>query len=137
MRRCLGLILVVLSLGAGCGHTTKEPTPDERAVIAERLREEMREAAVRLDLTQEQREAIRPILEASIQKRRALVEKHMHKLKSLRSSRKLRADLMQLNQETERKLAAILDAGQLEEYRLIVKELREKAMEEFRRRHAE
>ena len=33
--------------------------------------------------------------------------------------------------------AAILDAGQLEEYRLIVKELREQAMEEFRRRQGE
>ncbi|QTA90466.1 hypothetical protein [Desulfonema magnum] len=78
----------------------------------------------RLSLTEEQEAQVRPIMEEQIEKQRALFEKYRGKG---RADRRTMRDEMQKNQEdTEKRLEGVLSKEQMDEFRKIRDEKRNK-----------
>lgn len=78
----------------------------------------------RLGLTEDQEARIRPILENEFVKRHAIIEKYQGQGRQGRSS--LRNELQQLRSSTDHQLEPILTKAQMEEYRKMQEEARQK-----------
>jgi uncharacterized membrane protein YdfJ with MMPL/SSD domain len=105
--------------------------------LSTQLREKIRDRiisnlATRLNLTEEQTEHIRPILEENITKRRELIEKYQGQ--GRQAFQAFREDNQQLQQETETQLEAILTGEQMREYKALQEEIRGKIREEIETR---
>ncbi len=77
-----------------------------------------------LGLTEDQEAQIRPILEDEFVKRHAIIEKYQDQGRQGRSS--LRNELQQLRKSTEQRFEPILTKAQMEEYRKMQEEARQK-----------
>jgi len=71
----------------------------------------------RLDLTKEQEEKIRPIIDASMQKKRTILKKHGEQERE--NMRILGKDMQALDRDTEKQLDSVLTEEQLKEYQKI------------------
>ena len=69
------LFLLAFPLNAQTNEPS-EPTLKQREATVERIRTQVKEAQERLQLNDEQREAVRPIIEANFEQRLAVLEKH-------------------------------------------------------------
>lgn len=127
------LLLLTLSLTA---LTANAQTPDLEQQIAD-----MKE---RLALTDSQSEQIKPIIEESITVRRDVLKKYgidpvngdreSFKKLSFSDKRKLRGELQDAKKTTHKKLEAILSDEQMDEYKDIQKERKEKLREHMKNR---
>jgi Spy/CpxP family protein refolding chaperone len=78
----------------------------------------------RLGLTEDQEAQIRPILEDESVKRHAIIERYQGQGRQGRSS--LRNELQQLRASTEHRFESILTKAQMEEYRKMQEEARQR-----------
>lgn len=93
---------------------------------AQNLEEQFDRIKERLALSEQQAEEIRPILEESRDKIQALREKYQEQSRSRSSMEAFRAEMEDLRTETDESLASVLTDAQLEEYRNMQGERREK-----------
>ncbi|MEM7191980.1 MAG: hypothetical protein AAF405_03770 [Pseudomonadota bacterium] len=108
--------LVVCALLAPATATAQSLTPEQVATME-----------ARLQLSPEQRSAIHPILEGSMSQRRAIFQKHGVDIATCSRPGplgliRLNRDIKKVNDDTRKRLAAILSAAQLSEYDRIVAE---------------
>lgn len=105
--------------------------------LVEMLRAEKRDAIVRLKLAPEQIEAARPIIRKSMQQRWEIVLRYKDAPRNLITLTKVQRELRAVNKAAEVGLEDIFTPGQMEEYREILKGLRDKAIAEYKRRATE
>lgn len=110
-------------------------TEAQIAEIEQRF-EEIRE---RLNLTDEQRTAMEPILRRSFAERIGILEKYGvsrngGERPGFRQLRAMRKELEAAREQTERELSAVLDRGQMAEYRAIQDENRQAVRDRIRER---
>jgi len=74
----------------------------------------------RLNLTKEQEEKIRPIIDAGMEKKQAILKKHGEQERE--KIRTLEKDMQALDQDTEKQFGSVLTEEQLKEYQKIQKE---------------
>lgn len=104
------------------------------------LEQRIAEAQTRLNLSEEQKTQIRPILQAGAEARRQVLDKHgvepgtarsgNSERMGLRKMRALRADMQALREETRGELSTILTDAQLAEWQV----MQEEQSAEFRKR---
>jgi len=107
-----------------------EDAVDEKA--SERFRAQMAETQERLQLTDEQTETVRPILEKATMQRHAILEKHGVDLEGTektdrpgrRTLRRMRNDLQEVNKETQRELEEVLTSEQMKQWEALQEERR-------------
>ncbi len=111
---------------------------DDRAAQAE---EQIRQVLERLDLTDEQIEQVKPILENSFESRRAVMASYGIDIESregggeklgLRKARSMRRDLDKIQEDTNAELKEILSAEQFDELEIIQQERRDQMRERIR-----
>ncbi len=105
--------------------------------LVEMLHAEKRDAVVRLKLVPEQIEAAGPIIRKSMQQRWEIVLRYKDAPKNLITLRNVRSEIRKVNAASEADLEDIFTPEQMEEYRKILKELRDKAIAEYKRRSTE
>ena len=135
------LFLLAFPLNAQTNEPS-EPTLKQREATVERIRTQVKEAQERLQLNDEQREAVRPIIEANFEQRLAVLEKHgvdlenrdANKRPSLRKMLKLRKDLGKVGDKTEKELKKVLNDDQMKVWKELEKERREQMRERIRSR---
>jgi len=88
----------------------------------------------RLNLTKEQEEKIRPILDAGVGAKRAIFEKHREQEQADR--RELENNLQALDKDVERRLGSVLTEEQLKEYQKIQEERCEEMPPKMHHHHA-
>lgn len=114
---------------------TRQLTEEQKDQIAQRL-EETRQ---RLNLTEEQRAALEPVLRASFEKRAAILNKYGvsrdggNRLK-YREARAMQGELETVRNQTEKEVAKILDSRQMAEFLKIQEENRQAMRERIRSR---
>ena len=125
---------------SAAGGADPEAGAEDRAAQVERRIETARE---RLALTDEQAEAVVPILKAGAEKQAAVLDRHGIDLDSrarrdgearlgLRALRKLRGEMDAVRAETIEQLADVLTGEQVDEYRKIQDENRSEMRRRFR-----
>lgn len=111
---------------------------DDRAAQAQ---EQMEQTVERLDLTDEQIEQVKPILEESRASQQAIMAKYgvdpesragSGKKLDMRQARAIRKELNEVQEDTNAELKKILSAEQLEEFEVIQQERREQMRERMR-----
>jgi len=120
---CLFLVTMVTCSPANAFGRSGGRIPEGRS--ADQITSDMKE---HLNLTEEQEAQIRPIIEEQIEKRREIVQKYQGHGRPDRES--LRNEMQKLRETTENQLAGILTEDQMEEYRGIQEEQRQKMHEE-------
>ena len=108
----------------------------------ERIRAQIEESLERLQLTEEQRETVRPILDESFTQRLAVLEKHGIDLENqganerpgFRTMRKLGKDMDKVRKDTEEQLQAVLTADQMKVWKEMEEERRARMREQFKNR---
>lgn len=113
-------------------------TDEQRARLDARL-EEIRE---RLDLSEEQKTQLEPVLRKDVEERAEVMRKHgvtrdAEERPGRREMRALRRDLKTVREKTDAEVARILDGRQLQEYRKIRQEAQDEMRERMRSRRAE
>ena len=105
----LGLAVFVFTMVilAPCWASPPFQTMDLEAIVIELKKD--------LELTDEQADLIRPIIEQQIERRNAIFEKYRDKGRPDR--REIRSEMEALQQEAETQLADILSESQMEAYR--------------------
>lgn len=122
---CLGafyLFVLLVYAASAQAETQKSPALGANA-------EQIEAMATRLQLTDEQRQAIRPILKDHAQATRTILDKHgidpqSGKRPSLTVLLALRSDMNESRKVLEERLAAILNPDQMKEFRQISDERR-------------
>jgi len=111
---------------------------DARAAVAAEAEERMETLRERLELTDEQAAALEPIVADNIERRRVLLEEAGiepgGERPSRREMKKLRDGLNALRKETEPKIAEILTAEQMAEYRAFQDETKSEMREAIKAR---
>ena len=102
-----------------------------RRCAAEQARKRLEEIKARLDLTPEQVEQVRPILQDEVQKLKALREKHSGD--GRRERRKMGRELKGIQGETDDQLKKVLSKEQMKE----LKKLRDEWRQQLRERAAQ
>ena len=113
----------------------QDTVPDDEAMTeeaSERFRAQMAETEERLQLTDEQKETVRPILEEAYGQRQAVLKKHGVDLESTekadrpgrRTLRRMRNDLQEVNKETQRELEEVLTSEQIKQWEALQEERR-------------
>ncbi|MEM9301712.1 MAG: hypothetical protein AAGE01_06355 [Pseudomonadota bacterium] len=128
------LLLLPLLLGLPIVAGAQTGTANTEAFQAR-----MAENAARLNLTDEQRADLEPILRANFEETRALLQKHglgqgATERPGLRQMRALQKDMKPVRERTDRQVAEILSDEQMAEFRLIQDERREQMRAEIRAR---
>ena len=121
-------LLAGLSIHPSAGAQTRD------SATAQRYAEEV---VRRLNLTDAQRQALRPVLQKAAKERRAILAKHGITEGSRPSMRQMRAAKPELDgarKRTRREVSKILDAAQMKEYDKIVAEVRAKMRDQYRGR---
>lgn len=108
------------------------------------LEQQITDMTKRLALTEDQSEQIKPVIEKSIATRREILKKYgidpasgdrqSFKKLSFSDKRKLRGELQDAKKATHEKLEAILSDAQMDEYKDIQKERKEKLREHMKNR---
>ena len=136
-------LLILLSFPLDAQTTEpREPIVKQREAAAERISTQVKGALERLQLNDEQREAVRPIIEANFEQRLAVLQKHginpknrdATKRPSIRKMLALRNDLGKVVNKTEKELRKVLSDEQMNVWKELEKERREQMRERFRRR---
>ena len=130
-------ILTLLLLLLASPLYAQTAAPSEEAI--ERIRAQVQETQERLQLTEAQQEAIRPILEESFEQRLAVLEKHGIDLENrganerpgFRTMRKLRKDMDKVRKETEKQLDNALTADQMKVWKELEEERRARMREQL------
>ena len=130
------LTLLLLLLASPLYAQTAAPSEEAR----ERIRAQIEESLERLQLTDEQRKTVRPIMEESFAQRLAVLEKHGIDPANLnadnrpgyRTMRKLGKDMDKVRKETEKQLQAVLTADQMEVWKEMEEERRARMREQFK-----
>ena len=113
---------------------------DRRAKAMERVQQNLQEASERLALTDQQLEAVRPVLQDDAEQRLQVMQQYMlddkgeRKKPSRKEMRDIRAQIQLINERTYESLGNILDDEQLEEYRKMQDERRQRMREQARDR---
>ncbi|MEX3007866.1 hypothetical protein [Hoeflea sp. TYP-13] len=131
---CLGgfyLLLLVL-------YATAAPAQNLSNIDGKPGAERIQELVVRLQLSDEQRTAIQPIMEEFVVSTRAVLEKHGVDPKSgnrppLRVLLAMRGDMEKNRTRMEGQMSAVLSPGQMDEFRKIQKEQREERRARMKR----
>ena len=122
MNKLTHILLLLLACAAFPSAGNAYPTAEQREQRMEQIVE-------RLDLSDEQREQIRPIMENSAKQRRAVLEKHGvgpgKPEPDRETKRAIHTDMQPVRAETEQQLATVLSDEQMEEFRQIRQELRD------------
>jgi len=137
LARILSLVLLLLTPPLYAQGTEPDDLTEE---VRERVRAQMEETEERLQLTDEQRDAVRPILEDSYMQRQAILEKYGIDLESTnrsdrpgrRTLRQIRNDLNRENEETTRKLEAVLTGDQMDRWKTLQEERRAEMRDRIR-----
>ena len=122
----LGMILLGTAMIA---TTTRADTADRSAKAVEMLSE----LAKRLDLTDQQKTEIQPILKNAAEKRRAAMTEagiERGKRPGFLQMMKLRTPMKEIRENTDRELSAVLSDTQMTEYRKFRDEVRKKMREQ-------
>ena len=126
MKRILRAVALALSLAGAAAPLN----------AADRLNQaQLQETMARLELTEAQKQAVRPILEAGIRERVQILQAagfEPGKKPSLRQLRQVRGPLGESRARTEAQLSGILSTAQMEELRSIAEERRQKMKQQFR-----
>ena len=120
----MAALLVGLAAPPGASAQTRDPAQAQR--YAE-------EVVRRLNLTDAQREALRPVLQHAAKERRAILAKHGITEGSRPSIRQMRAAKPEIDKSRKRtraQVAKILDDAQMKEYDKVVAEVRAKVREQ-------
>ena len=104
--------------------------------LVELLRAERSDAITRLKLTPEQIEDAQPIIRRSMQQRWDVALRYKDAPRNLITLSKVKRELGAINKAAEVELEEVFAPEQMEEYRKILKELRDKAIAEYKRRAA-
>ncbi len=134
----LALVLLLLAMPLYAQDTESE----EKAMIdkaSERFRAQLQETEERLQLTDEQPETVRPILEEATRQRQAVLEKHGVDLEGTekadrpgrRTLRRMRNDLQEVNKETQRELEDVLTSEQMKQWEALQEERRAEMREQL------
>ena len=126
MKRILPAVALVLSLAGAAAPLTAA----EQANPAQ-----LQETMARLNLTEAQKQAVRPILEAGIRERVQILQEagfERGKKPSLRQLLQVRGPLGESRARTEAQLSGILSTAQMQEFRTIAEERRQKMRQQFR-----
>jgi hypothetical protein len=106
-----------------------------------RFEERMAEAKARLELSDEQVEQVKPVMEAAIEAQRSVLTRYGIDLEaeggpenqlSMREARKLKKDLSKVREETLEQLDDILTDEQLDEFREMQEEKRQEMKSRIR-----
>lgn len=136
MKRLLTAIAAFMLLVSGVANATDREDIDAKA------QEKLEQAIAELELTDEQVEAIRPILEGSFERRAAVLDEYGIELGGrekgarlgLRERRALRSDLKDEHKETIEALSEVLTDDQLAAYEAMAEERRDKLKLRMRNR---
>lgn len=134
----LALVLLLLAMPLYAQDTESE----EKAMTdkaSERFRAQLQETEERLQLTDEQPETVRPILEEATRQRQAVLEKHGVDLEGTekadrpgrRTLRRMRNDLQEVNKETQRELEDVLTSEQMKQWEALQEERRAEMREQL------
>ena len=134
----LALVLLLLAMPLYAQDTESE----EKAMIdkaSERFRAQLQETEERLQLTDEQPETVRPILEEATRQRQAVLEKHGVDLEGTekadrpgrRTLRRMRNDLQEVNKETQRELEDVLTSEQMKQWEALQEDRRAEMREQL------
>ena len=122
MNKLTHLLVLLIACAAFPSAATASPTAEERE-------QRMAQIVERLDLTDEQREQVRPIMKNSAKQRRAILDKHGvgpgQPKPDRQTKRAIYNDMQPVRAETEQQLATVLSDEQMEEFRQIRQELRD------------
>ncbi|MEM6648083.1 MAG: hypothetical protein AAF730_17705 [Bacteroidota bacterium] len=134
--RTSALAWVLLLLAVPLRAQTTAPAE----ITPERIAEQIDADMDQLDLTETQRETVRPIMESAFAERLAVMEKHgvdpaqlqSGKRPGLRTLRRMKKDMDALNKSTEEELNAVLTDEQMEQWRAIEKERQDRMRAQLR-----
>ena len=132
------LTLLFLLLASPLYAQTAAPNEEAR----ERIRTQIEASLERLQLTEEQRETVRPIVEEGFAQRLAVLEKYGIDLENqdaierlgFRTKRKLGKDMNKVRKETEKQLQAVLTADQMNLWKEMEEERRARMREQSNNR---
>ena len=139
----LATLCLIFAPTASFGASQSSEPSEERR---EQAIQQVEDIKARLNLTDEQKRQVEPILRESVGKRNAILEKHglgdalesgdrgggRSKLR-LRTARKLRSEINEVGEETSEELARVLNPSQMKEYEAIQEEMRAKLRERMGR----
>ena len=125
----LVLLLLAMPLYAQDAESEEKAMSEE---ASERFHAQLQETEERLQLTDEQKETVRPILEEAYGQRQAVLKKHGVDLESTekadrpgrRTLRRMRNDLQEVNKETQRELEEVLTSEQIKQWEALQEERR-------------
>ena len=123
--------LILAFCGPVFGPSSAQDAAPERAT---QIQQELQAMFARLELSDEQRAALEPIMRETLATRMALLEEAgigSGQRPNRRALRKLRGSMQDLQKRTEPKIAEILSADQLKEFRIIQEERRGRMRDEI------
>ncbi len=128
--------LLLILLAAPLAAQTIVPNEEAKA----RMNDQVRATMERLELTQEQQEVVRPIIENNMRQRLAVLEKHgidpaelqQGKRPGMRTMRKLRSDMERLGKATEKQLGEVLTDDQMATWKALEEERRDQMRKQMR-----
>lgn len=132
LRKLVVLAIAAMGLSAMPGYADEAADAESDEMPAE-LEQRIDEIRDRLALSDEQKEAAAPILEAAFEKQRTIMEEYgidpatrgERQRLGLRDARKMRGEMDEVREETLESLAEVLTPEQLEEYQKIQEEGRQ------------
>ncbi|MEL7360441.1 MAG: hypothetical protein AAFN13_00065 [Bacteroidota bacterium] len=138
IQRC-GAVLLLALLTLPASGQSSDANPDAASDGTTFVQERVEEAVERLQLTPEQQEAAQPILMASMQTRLDILAGYGIDLSgespierpSRREGRRLRGELSDLNEATEAQLQDVLTEAQMDTWRAMQDENRERLQARF------
>lgn len=130
--------IIAASLFLASPSLAQDPPMDREAAAAE-MQQRREEIAERLNLTEEQKVKVEPILQESAKQRQAIMEKYgvtgeKRPNMSFRKMRKMRGEMNDLRDETNKNLSEILTDEQMDEYETIQDEQRAAMRERIQKR---
>lgn len=96
--------------------------------------EQMEETVVRLNLTEAQKQSVRPIIEAGVRERMQILQDagiRPGEKPGVRQLMRVRGPMTESRERTEARLSQVLEPAQMQEYRAIVEEQRQKMRQQF------
>lgn len=142
LMRIAGAALALAAIAAAAAITSAEA--QERKLTEEQraqLEQQVEEIRARLNLTEDQRNRLEPVLRRNFEQRAEVLQRYgVSKDRSerlgFRKARALKSELEDLRTENDAEIATILDDRQMTEYRKIQEEMREEFRERMRERRS-
>jgi len=131
MNKLVKMIAVLVLASAAQGGSAQPPAGDADVPPQARQRAEQRleEIMVRLELTEQQQQQVRPIMQSAMEQRRAVREAHgvgPGKGKPDAQTRQaMRGEMQAIKADTDQQLAEVLSAEQMQELRDIRREIKQ------------